>query len=139
MSRPNGKGNNMELLETQDPEKRKLIETSHRHRQEMGRELKEISDKSEKVLKNALMIGGALALTYLVVSQLSSSKSKKKKAKKTFEEDEETMDEVENESPTLLSKMGDKVLNVATVFLLDLAKEKLSDYLKNRKSKDEDS
>ncbi|SRR5258708_27390641 len=129
----------MELLETQDPEKRKLIETSHRHRQEMGRELKDISDKGEKVLKNALMIGGALALTYLIVSQLSSSKTKKKKTKKVIDGDDEIMDEAENESPSLLSKMGDRVLNVATVFLLDLAKETLSDYLKNRKSKDEDS
>ena len=67
----------MELLETQHPEKRKLLETSQRHRQEMEREIKDISDRSEKVLKNALVIGGALALTYLVVSHLGASKSKK--------------------------------------------------------------
>ena len=74
----------MELLETQDPEKRKLLETSNRHRQEMEREIKDISQKTEKVLKNALIIGGALALTYIVVNQLSSSKTKKKKKPKSF-------------------------------------------------------
>src|SRR5579871_4936367 len=110
----------MELLETQDPEKKRLLETSHRHRQEMERELKDISQRSEKVLKNALIIGGALALTYIAVTQLSSSKSKKKKSKKAVEDIDY---EVEDEEPSLFAKMGDKVVNTATLFLLDLAKE----------------
>jgi Icc-related predicted phosphoesterase len=128
----------MELLETQDPEKKKLIETSHRHRQEMERELKDISERSEKILKNALIIGGALALTYIVVNQLSS-KSKKKKSKKAEELTHELAEEVEHEGPSMLAKMGDKAVNIATLFLLDLAKEKLADYLSQRKSKDENS
>ncbi len=131
----------MELLETQDPEKRKLIETSNRHRQEMERELKDISQKTEKVLKNALIIGGALALTYLVVNQLSSSKREKKKSKKDKGVENPVNEELvdENENPSLFSRMGDKALNMATVLLLDLAKEKLSEYLQHRKSKDEGS
>lgn len=128
----------MELLETHDPEKKRLIESSLRHKHEMEREVKDISDRSEKMLKNALIIGGALALTYLVVNQLSSAKSKKKpkKAKSAaieLEEDEE------DDSPSMLSQMGDKLVNTATLFLLDLAKEKLSDYLQNRKSKNANS
>ena len=129
----------MELLETQDPEKKRLIESSLRHKQEMEREVKDISDRSEKMLKNALIIGGALALTYVVVSQLSSTKTKKKKSKHpkdvTIEDEEEEM----NESPSMLSQMGDKLVSTATLFLLDLAKEKLSDYLQNKKTKDENS
>jgi len=128
----------MELLETQDPEKKKLIETSHRHRQEMERELKDISERSEKILKNALIIGGALAVTYIIVNQLSS-KSKKKKSKRVEEPAHELVEEVEDESPSMLAKMGDKAVNIATLFLLDLAKEKLADYLSQRKSKDENS
>jgi hypothetical protein len=129
----------MELLETQDPEKRKLLETSNRHRQEMEREIKDISEKSEKVLKNALIIGGVLALTYIVATQLSSSKSKKKKSRKDKDVENSVNEEPADESPSLLSQMGDKALNMATVLLLDLAKEKLSEYLQHRKSKDEDS
>jgi len=129
----------MELLETQDPEKRKLLETSSRHRQEMEREIKDISQKTEKVLKNTLIIGGALALTYIVVSQLSSSKSKKRKSRKEKEVESSPDEEPIDQSPSLLSKMGDKALNMATVLLLDLAKEKLSEYLQHRKSKNEDS
>lgn len=129
----------MELLETQDPDKRKLLETSNRHRQEMEREIKDISQKTEKVVKNALIIGGALALTYLVVSQLSSSKSKKKKSGKGKEIENSIDEEPIEQGPSLLSKMGDKAINMATMILLDLAKEKLSEYLQHRKSKDEDS
>ena len=129
----------MEFLETQDPEKIKLLETSHRHRQEMTRELKDISEKSEKVLRNALIIGGVLSLTYLVVNQLLSSKTKKKKAKKESADENSAAEENLVEPPSLLSKMGDKAINMATLFLLDLAKEKLSEYLQQRKSKDEDS
>lgn len=125
----------MELLETQDPEKRKLLETSFRHRQEMERELKDISQRSEKVLKNALIIGGALALTYLVVNQLSTSKGKRKKSKKQTEGETE----YEAEEPSALAKMSTKAIDMATVFLLDLAKEKLSEYLQQRKLKDENS
>ncbi|MBI1768663.1 MAG: hypothetical protein HY015_04780 [Bacteroidetes bacterium] len=127
----------MELLETQDPEKKKLIESSLRHKQEMEREVKDISDRSEKMLKNALIIGGALALTYVVVSQLSSSKTKKKKAKRSKNVSVE--DDEEDETPSVFSQMGDKLVSTATVFLLDLAKEKLSDYLQNKKTKDENS
>jgi hypothetical protein len=129
----------MELLETQDPDKKKLLETSNRHRQELEREIKDISQKTEKVLKNALIIGGALALTYIVVSQLSSSKSKKKKSRKSGEIENSMDEEPVDQSPSLLSKMGDKAMNMATVLLLDLAKEKLSEYLQHRKSKDENS
>ncbi|HTH58353.1 MAG TPA: hypothetical protein VL728_20040 [Cyclobacteriaceae bacterium] len=128
----------MELLETHDPEKKKLIESSLRHKYEMEREVKEISDRSEKMLKNALIIGGALALTYVVVNQLSSTKIKKKKPKKTKSAEVELEDE-EDESPSILSQMGDKFVNTATLFLLDLAKEKLSDYLQTKKTKDANS
>src|SRR5437762_3259919 len=130
----------MELLETQDPEKKRLIESSLRHKQEMEREVKDISDRSEKMLKNALIIGGALALTYVVVNQLSSTKTKKKKVKhpKNLSIEEEDDDE-EVENPSMLSQMGDKLVSTATLFLLDLAKEKLSDYLQNKKTKDENS
>jgi hypothetical protein len=90
------------------------------------------------MLKNALIIGGALALTYVVVNQLSSTKAKKKKTKKAKSADVEIIED-DDESPSILSQMGDKLVNTATLFLLDLAKEKLSDYLQNKKEKDENS
>jgi len=135
----------MELLETQDPEKKRLIETSDRHKHELEKEVKAISDKTERVVKNALIIGGTLALTYLVVSQLSSSKKKRKKAKARPSETDETSEsdlEVANTSyspPSFISQVGERLATQATALLLGIAKDKLGEYLSNRKQKDENS
>ena len=132
----------MELLETQDPEKKKLIEASNRHRHELEREVGELGDQSQRMLKNALIIGGALALTYVVVNQLTHRKSKKKKLKSSSPEEKEGVqneESSENEEPSILSEIGNKVAGAATVFLLDLAKEKISEYLSSHKNKDENS
>lgn len=127
----------MELLETQSPERRKLIETSERHKKELEKEMKGVSDKTEKAITNALIIGGSLALTYFVVSQLTKSKKtkvKRAKAKTTsLQDDEET--EVESHSvPSLVSQISEKLISQASIILLDLAKEKLSEYLTKKKN-----
>jgi hypothetical protein len=134
----------MELLETQDPEKKRLIEESDRHKHELQKEVKALSDKTERVVKNALIIGGALAVTYLLVSQLGSSKKKKNKKAKSKLALSETEESLENLEPTysppsFLSQLGDRVISQATVVLLDIAKDKLAEYLSNRKMKDENS
>lgn len=136
----------MELLETQDPEKRKLIETSDRHKKELEKEVKAISDKTEKVLKNALVIGGALALTYFTVSQLTKRKAKRKKAKETSNDGQSNSQRIQEEdalpepsAPTLISQIGDRVISQGTFILLDLAKDMLVEYLESRKKKDENS
>ena len=69
----------MELLETQDPEKRKLLESSERHRKELEREVKDISERTERILTNALVVGGVTLLAYFAVSQFTKRKSKKNK------------------------------------------------------------
>ena len=131
----------MELLETQDPEKRKLIETSDRHKKELEKEVKAISDKTEKVLKNALIIGGALALTYFTVNQLTKTKTRRKKAKNSNVEVEEEEEIVSSEpsAPSLISQIGDRVISQGTLILLDLAKDMLMEYLESRKKQNENS
>ncbi len=132
----------MELLETQDPEKRKLIETSDRHKRELEKEVRAISDKTEKTLKNALIIGGALALTYFTVSQLTKAKTRRKKSKAPKDNQPETNGqeiEVEPSTPSFISQVGEKVISQATLVLLDIAKDMLMEYLESRKKKNEDS
>lgn len=127
----------MELLETQSPERKKLIETSERHKKELEKEMKGVSDKTEKAITNALVIGGSLALTYFVVRQLTKSKKVKVKrgnvTAESLPEEEET--EVESRSvPSLVSQISEKLISQASIILLDLAKEKLSEYLTKRKN-----
>jgi len=132
----------MELLETQDPDKKRLIETSERHKHELQKEVKAMSDKTEQIVKNALIIGGTLAITYLIVSQLGggSSKKKNKKAKSKIvrEENEEVIENDQDaySPPSFLSQLGDRVVSQATLVLLDIAKDKLAEYLSNRKTKE---
>jgi translation initiation factor 2B subunit (eIF-2B alpha/beta/delta family) len=131
----------MELLETQNPERRRLIETSDRHKRELEKEVKSLSDKTEKTLKNALIIGGVLAVTYLVVNQLSSSTKKKKRAKAKAAVTNGVEDDLieEEGAPSVFSQMGAKIADTATVVLLDLAKDALAEFLKTRKQKDGNS
>jgi hypothetical protein len=131
----------MELLETNDP-KGLLIKKSAKHKKELEDEIKLLSENTEKIVTNALIIGGTLALTYLVISQLSKSKSKgKSKSKKIklikekdIAADEATHDDDEEES--VVSRIGSAIAAQATVFLLGLAKEKLSAYLQSNFKKD---
>lgn len=127
----------MELLETQSPERRKLLETSERHKKEFEKEIKGVSDKTEKAITNALIIGGSLALTYFAVSQLTKSKKtkvKRGKVKAINLPDQEEMEIETSSAPSLVSQISEKLISQASLILLDLAKEKLSEYLTKRKN-----
>lgn len=133
----------MELLESQDPEKKKLIESSDRHKKALEKELGEMKEKTDRMMTNALIIGGTLAVTYFVISSISKHKKKKKKKKiiQAQTNGTETVDEEdeENTGPSVIGQIGTRVLNEATAVLLDLAKEKLAEYLASRKKADENS
>lgn len=126
----------MKLLEKSDAEKKKLMETSERYKREIEAEVDSISQSTERILTNALFIGGALALTYFAVSGLTGSKKKKSKKRKRQIED----DEVEESSePSVISQIGEVVITQATMVLLEFAKEKLAEYLHRNQPTDEDS
>lgn len=134
----------MELLESQDPERTRLLETSDRHKKAMEKELTDLTKKTDKMLKNALIIGGSLAVTFLVISALSTKRKKKKKkqaiaaAVKAGELDAiETVEE--DDSPSVLGQVSKQIINAASVVLLDMARQKLSEYLATRNKPDEHS
>ncbi len=131
----------MELLETQDPEKKRLIETSDRHKRALEKEVNELSKKTERMVTNALIIGGSLALTYFLVSSLSGKKKKRKHKAVQAQTEGAVIPEAEEESdePSVLGQLGTKILNQATLMLLDIAKDKLFEYLESRKKADEHS
>lgn len=135
----------MELLETQDPEKKKLIETSDRHKRAMEKELQDLTKKTDRALRNALIIGGSLALTFMVVSALSKRKKKKKKkqaaelAAQAGLPGTPVETEEDDDSPSLFSQVGSQLLNQASVILLDIARTQLKEYLENRSKNDDHS
>lgn len=135
----------MELLETQDPDKKRLIETSDRHKRALEKELSGLTEKTDRMLMNALIIGGSLAATYFVISSLSKKRKKKKKkaamdaAAKSGIPSPQPTDQEEEAGVSILGEVGTKVLNMGAVMLLDIAREKISEYLATRNKPDEHS
>lgn len=126
------------MMEYDPIERKRLFEASERHKLELTSELNEIGLKTDKFLTNALIIGGSLALTYFVLSQLTAGESKKKKTAKPkrVSTESEVIEEEQESEPTLLSQMGSRLVDQATLLLLDLAKEKLSEYIQSKKRED---
>jgi hypothetical protein len=128
----------MELLDS-DEERGKLLRQSARHREALEGEVRLISANTEKIITNALIIGGSLALSYYFVRQLSGggkSKKSKRKAKRIQVVHAESPEVVEverapaeNVEPGILGTVGAALVSQASMFLLNLAKEKLMEYL----------
>lgn len=131
----------MELLETDDPIKGQLLQRSAKHREQLEEDARLISEKTEKMLTNALVIGGALAVTYFVISSFSGSKKKKKS--KTAEirlvhggaTAEQSQVVSEPEPPGMMAQIGTALAAQATAYLLSLAKDKLSEFLESQAAK----
>lgn len=130
----------MELLETDDPVKGQLLKKSAMHREQLEEEVKLISERTQKVITNAVIIGSALALTYILVNQFSGGSKKKKsrtaKIKLVQGREEEAVPVArEPETPGIVSQIGTALATQATVFLLSIAKEKLGDFLQSQAKK----
>lgn len=116
-------------------EKRKLQVQSDLYKDEFERELKMVKQQTNELLKNTLIIGGSLALTYILFRQLTSTKRKKRTLAKTIiKNDKGEIEEIAAlETPSrfasIASEIGTTLANEATYFLLNLAKEKLLELL----------
>jgi hypothetical protein len=126
----------MKTLETDDPIKSQLLQKASLQREELADDVKAISERTEKMLINALIVGGVLGLTYLAVRGFSGRKRRVKaiiKAEKSAPAIDAS-EEGNYESPpsvvaAMMSQIGSAIATQATVILLDLAKEKLAEFL----------
>ena len=85
------------------------------------------------------MIGGTLHVTYFLVRQFTKSKHKKRAKKLKIKDADANVEagaSVPDSSPGIVSQIGSALAAQATVFLLDLAKDKLSSYLETRAEKE---
>ncbi len=133
----------MELIDGDDI-KQELINKSARHRQEIEGDFKLITENTEKIITNALIIGGTLAFTYYLVRQVTGGSSKKKSKRKPTRlqvvSDNAGAGTVAEEvsepaSMGLVGQLGTALASQASIFLLNLAKEKLMEYLDERAQK----
>ncbi|MBT1690667.1 hypothetical protein [Dawidia soli] len=130
----------MELLESNDM-KSELLKKSAKHRAQLEEEVKLISERTSKAVINALVVGGALAVSYWLVRQLAGGGKGKSKRRKVvhakpvrvIQSDGHEAEEVSYEPavPNIVTQIGTALASQATVFLLGLAKEKLTEYLQS--------
>lgn len=112
------------------------MEVSERHKEEIKREIGSLSDNTKQIFTTALFIGGALTLAYFAFNRVGTDKRKKRTSRKD-EKNEDRVEGASTNSPSLFSQVGDVVIAQATLFLLDLAKEKLSEYLQQKRARHE--
>lgn len=131
----------MELLESNDL-KSELLKKSAKHREGLEDEVKLISERTEKVLTNALIIGGTLAAGYFLMRAFSGSSKSKRKSKKVkivhaaaSPNDDVEEVAVSSSAPGIVSQIGTALASQAGVFLLTMAKEKLTEYLEAQAEK----
>ena len=126
----------MELLKPNDA-KMELLKKSAKHRQGLEDEVKLISEQTEKIITKAVIIGGTLAVAYFLVRQFSGSSSPKKVKPQKIKivpdkSNEEEGDAEEASAPGVISQIGTAIASQATIFLLSVAKEKLSEYIQSQ-------
>jgi hypothetical protein len=129
----------MELTETNNP-KGELLRKSLQQRKALQDEVELFTERTEKIITNALIIGGALALSYWIFRSFTSTSKAKRKKQKPAEPDELVFvkeDGKESKIAAVLSEVGSVLATQATAFLLALAKEKLTEFLTTQITKEE--
>jgi hypothetical protein len=129
----------MELEETTE-KKELLARQTEQYKHRLQEEFKSMTQNTEKIVTNAIIIGGTLAITYVIARQFFKTKSKRKAKKfKVVNADPEQRSSTpleRDEEPGLVSQIGSALAAQATVFLLSLAKDKLSAYLQSQFEKE---
>jgi putative copper export protein len=113
-----------------DPEKKRLLRKAAAHREELETEFEELTRRTEKILTHALIIGGAIALSYLLVRQFAGGKPRKKSKQQKEETPPVQQPEEKSAFADFLTQAGTVLASQAAVFLLSIAKEKLLTYLR---------
>lgn len=123
--------------------KKALLKRSAQYRSELEDEVNLLSERTQKIVTNAVVIGGALVISYLLVRQFTKpAKAKNKSGVKKIKlvnaeprEDAEYAPEQESRMARIASDIGNTLVNQATAFLLALAREKLVEYLQTKAEK----
>ncbi|MBL6449684.1 hypothetical protein JMN32_25465 [Fulvivirga sp. 29W222] len=110
-----------------------LEQDSQRHKEAFEVELSEVIDKTKRIATSALVVGGSFALTYYLIKKLTSKDSEKK-----TNVDKNTESVTIQKNPSLFSTVGNVILTEMAVFLLDLAKERLINYIENLNSREDE-
>ncbi len=111
-----------------------LLEATESYRDEIQHGLRAVEQMLGKTGKNALIITGALAGTYLIYRILSGSTKEPKSKKAIQSQVNQAPMVVEASTPSIFDRLTETVMEQAMMFALAIAKEKLVEYLQNQKN-----
>lgn len=128
----------MSAHETDDPVKSQLLQKTALHRRELEAEVKGLSEGTQQVITTSLVTGAVLVLAYLLYTEIAGTSSGHKKKKKNKGEGEaDDVHSADKEGPGIFKRIGATLANQALLFLLDVAREKLAEYLEAQKKQNE--
>lgn len=99
------------------------------------------SPDTQRIIKTALIVGGTLAASWFIFRLIRSSSKKKNKTTDAVAPvpavEAAPIQEAAPASGDILSAIGDRVAKEATIFLLNLAREKIEAWLASKRTADE--
>lgn len=114
-------------------QKLKLAEISKIKEQELENQVAVLAENGKKLATNLAVIAGGLALSYFTYRLLFESKKKSKNKSKNLILPPSTQSSdaeiIEHEGDSLISEIGQTLVKELSLVLLDIAKEKIQEYL----------
>lgn len=95
---------------------------------------------TQRIIKTALIVGGTLAASWFIFRLIRTNSKKKTKHKAVTPPTTAEPEPVQASAPVsgdILSAIGDRVAKEATIFLLNLAREKIEAWLASKRTADE--
>ena len=118
----------MTKIKDYQAEKERLIENSQRYKEDFEQEFSDLTGRVERGIITGLIAGGLAYVTYKIYRKLTEDNS---------EEEESKEDSRESKGDSSLAKVGQYVAQTMALILINVAKEKLIEYL-NEKKDDQD-
>lgn len=127
----------MELLESERPGQRDI----HMRSLPSSGPIEKNSTDTERIVRTALIVGGTLAASWLVL-RLIQRYGKSKKPKEIPVTDASLpepapVQATASSSNSIMAAIGDRVAREATIFVLNLAREKIAAWIESKRSADE--
>lgn len=109
-------------------EKERLIENSERYKEDFEHEFSELTGRVERGIITGLIAGGLAYVTYKIYKKLTDDNSEEEEVQETKKE---------NKGDNSLAKVGQYVAQTIALILINVAKEKLIEYLNENKDEQE--
>ena len=127
------------MSESSELLKQELAKSALKYKEDLKTGLDSVSKSIGQSGTTALIVTGSLLGGYLLYRLVSSDEPTETKKRKKGSEEYVEIREVQAQAPSVFEKMTAKIMEEALIFLLNLAKEKLIEYLETKNAEPGDT